>query len=299
MPVATRFLRALTAIFMGVSVVTCAHYYDYPKDASDAAFVSGDSIQAPGSDEWAILLTPHAVDGQLLGHRTGVHNKQKYAARPRAIEAGTRKIGISRDRRLTNSFSADFDVISWIEADLEAGEKYQITGTIIVGSAFKYWIEEVDTKQRVSQVFYDPHGLKEELQSLEALPAPTADYAELKWFGRSFFTNKTALKPGHDCFRIIDERTPAASAASAGLAVLAVLGKGTPGDPEYGFAMSEEICLDVEPRHVYEVHLGYKTIVHRGQREEVKMFQVVDRTAQRLLLEFSPRELALEIIWAE
>ena len=62
-----------------------------------------------------------------------------------------------------------------------------------------------DTKERVTDVYYDPGGLKKILSKISYKGHSPAGYAQLLTNQERVFASKIKLYRGRDCFNLIEE----------------------------------------------------------------------------------------------
>lgn len=223
----------------------------FPRVISDSSLIFGEVIRSNASQDWNIILIPTEIDGKSIdGSFTG--HMVKNALRQIQIEPGKHTIEILRIRKLTNSSKSD-NGIRKVKAVLLPERTYQVRGEIIVGTTIKYWIEDKQTGEPITDVYYDPAGLKDRLVLIDSLPPPMNNSSTLHFITKErAFVNKSNLTPDHDCFNIFFE-VPINVAATVVFNIILAFGGVIPSPLDYGFRVYEDICLDVKEGHQYEL----------------------------------------------
>lgn len=309
-----RFLILIAFLFLLSLIVGCSSAYKLPESVSNPAVIMGDLLRTDESQDWRIILffdvknveTPADATRYYTSENYSVPpgKAEKYAQLPLKIKPGKHTLKIQRIRRLSNSSATDWDVLPPIELDLLEGRSFQLTGEMIVGSTFKYWIDDINTGERVTDVYYDPDGLKEILSRISHKGHSSEGYAQLLTNQERVFASKIRLHHGRDCFNLIGETIIDVEKVVLG-AMFAFLSFGKAGfyPGESGYQVYEDICIDVKEGHKYElkhrlepgepciegVDLGYEEGDECWRKE--KWYELWDTTDDQRLIEFKIEDL--------
>ncbi|MEP1469824.1 MAG: hypothetical protein ABJK25_02525 [Halieaceae bacterium] len=200
------------------------------------------------------------------------------------VAPGSYKIPLIRIRQMTNTEDLDVDV-SHISVNLRPGVSYKVSGQLIFGSVYKYWIEERSSEKKITDTFYDPIQLKSMVVVAEERPIHPADSASIRSNVPKVFPNKLRLNPGKDCFNLVEE-----TIIDQGLVMLSML---VPyktqlyrGEP--GFKVYEEICIPVQPGTTYWLSSRRKETFsrnpkHHGTHSGTKLIDIWDRDRSEVI----------------
>jgi hypothetical protein len=285
--------------------------YKLPEDVENPAVIMGDILFADDSTETRIVLTflideaeapPDAPTRPLWVRILGDYKNPLTLAEETArvefrVAPGKRALDIQIIRKFANSF-IDIDRRHLVEVDLQAGGTYQLTGEKIVGSAFKFWVEDTSSRVRITEIYYDPDDLRDILIDADNQRYLSGAHGLLKSNAGDAFASKTVLLPDHDCFYLVHHETidPELIVLSLPLAVFGWVYTG-----EYGFKVYKEICIDVVNGHEYELisypegACGTDPDIDEYDCTPIPShrYELWDNTSQKRLLEFHKSDLEL------
>lgn len=301
-------IRARLQIFLAFSVLAsfttgCSSEYRLPDTVTNPAVITGDVLSANGNEDWSVILNFDTreveIPNDAPSNPTADGYYEKYALLELKIKPGLHKLDISRIRKLTNSSIIDLDRLPSIEANLSPGGTYRLTGEVVLGSAFKYWIEDANTGERVTDVFYDPSELEEILVGASCARCTSDNYALLKSNVKHLFPSKVRLYPDRDCFNLITEVIiDPEKVAFSSVFVLVSFRVDTLYLGEYGYRVYEDICIGVKEGHEYAIKLRYRNhcdVCDGGEEDHLQgddiWYEVWDTTENLLLVEFELNDL--------
>ncbi len=195
LPIAGRFLQLLLTAYL---LAGCVSTYEVPEYVTEPAKIGGGVIISADQRQLVAGLFVTSVDEDPLPGLLKLNTGSLFP-----VEPGHRSLSLSRTRGLTDSRTTDADYLPPLEVALLPGKTYRLTGKVIVGSAIAYWIEEVESGARITEVHYDPVQWTEGLMEIAKQPPAPKAHAPLDTHIDRHFTSKTYLLPGRDCFSIV------------------------------------------------------------------------------------------------
>jgi hypothetical protein len=237
-----------------------------------------------------------SIDGEIVPHWiSGVFRKPEFSD-PLAMSPGMRNINIARRRMLFNDKKVGTYNLNPIplRVHIEAGRHYLIEGELLFGNIARYWVENAESGERVSNVRYTPQELEDVIAVFHSGVRESRAQADLNTVGKRFFANKSTLRAGKDCFTLFEEVQTNAreQASSAVLEFLSCFGGaciGSKAPAEYGYRVYDERCMDVMAGHKYEIvgeFLGGSSF----------SYQIWDRTEGIQLAEFGSADLHVKML---
>jgi hypothetical protein len=285
--------------------------YKLPEDVENPAVIMGDILLADDSTETRIVLTFLTDEAEappdapkrplllllLLDDYEPLTLAEEAARIQFRVAPGKRALDIQIIRQTANSF-LDIDRRHLVEVDLQAGGTYQLTGEKIVGSAFKFWVEDTSSGMRITDIYYDPDDLRDILIDADNQLYVSDTHGLLNSNAGDAFASKTILLPDHDCFYLVHHEIidPELILLSIPLSLFSVFYTG-----EWGFKVYKEICIDVVSGHEYEL-ISYPegTCDTDPDIEDYdctpipnQRYELWDRASQKRLLEFHLSDLEL------
>jgi hypothetical protein len=265
-------------LLAGSLLTGCGSVYEVPQHVTEPAMIGGGVIYRADQEQLLAALFVTSVDEDPLSRPVKLNSESLFP-----VEPGDRHLQLHRMRVLTGGKINDLDYLPPLEVALLPGKTYRLTGKVIVGSAFAYWIEEVESGARITDVLYDPVQWTEGLREIAKQPPAPEAHATLDAHIDRHFTSKTYLLPGRDCFSVVYEIV-----VNGGAMVLSALA-GSVEAVDYGYRIYNPICVDVEAGHRYQVKLAYfdrkdGRHIPKVQRD---YYQVWDLTDDRVVLNIS------------
>ena len=311
----------IVVIILAAFGSSCVSNYELPDNIENPAVIVGDILREDDSTDTRIILNFRTDEAEAPPGASGVISLQgspKYweqraydlNSRPGGyydhleeiaqthfeVIPGKRSLDIQVVRKTTKYLELDIDIRPAVELDLLAGGTYQVKGERILGSAFKYWVEDTISGKRITDVYYDPDGLRDILIDLDTQKYLPDAHGLLEFSAGGAFANKTVLLPDHDCFQLIRRGfiDPELTVISLLLAPIGYIYTG-----ETGFKVYEELCIDVEIGHVYE--LTSLPVESSDAGMDIancspipdSRYELWDRTGQKRVLEFDIGDLDL------
>jgi hypothetical protein len=281
---------------LAILFVGCSSTYELPENSQGTSVFSGGVLTVDQSDV-EVRFRPFKIDGQPIRMAHPLNDP----IRPYTVEAGEHSFQFERLKVYSESFHHDRDMRT-IEATLLPDKSYRVTGTIVIGNAIKYWLEDVETGEPVSNIYYDPEEIREALELIDLNDKlDSSKAAHLKISVKGFFADKKQLTAGRDCFGLIEETATNGGTYSL-LFLAAMLGGGSPIDLEYGHRSYEDICLDVKMGHLYELKrfTAREDIVGvphplKFQNRFRTWYELWDVTEERMLKVITQEELKVEV----
>jgi hypothetical protein len=286
------FLGIASPVFVVAIFLVGCNTYRLSDPSQGTSEISGGVLRTDQSDV-EVVFVPLKIDDQYFQ----IVHRRNGPFRRYTVEAGEHSFEFQRDKNSTESYHRDKDIRP-IDARLSPGRSYRVTGKIVIGNAIKYWIEDIESGEPVSQIYYDLEEIRDDLELNDSID--TLDWgnaARLEISAKDFFANKKLLTPGRDCFGLIGQTVSSHTSiwTEGFFPVTGTVPK------DYSYRSYEDICFDVKMGHRYELRgfserraIGSSHPSTFMNRNKI-WYELWDVTDESLLQTITPEELKVKV----